>query len=79
MAKSKADERTFTGVVDMERTCYGEYLFKEPGGDHMFASEWHSVFRGLARWFRKPYPPNWEPAKQHARVTIEILPEEETK
>ncbi len=79
MAKTKAkpEQRTFTGVVYLERTVFDDYkLSCAPNRTLWSAARMHEVFRGIARWFRRPRGEQWS-TKRRVELTIRILDEEE--
>ena len=93
MAKSKADERTFTAELYLDRTRVDgqdRYQLIDVGLPVERASMMHRTFRGIAKCFRRPrrerFSANpvlggrapWR-TRRRVRVTFEVLPEEETK
>ncbi len=75
MAKKKKGERTFTTELELRRTSYGDYCLVARYPLYHFC--WQSFqrrFPGLSRWF-----PKGQTTRRRVRVTIEVLPKEETK
>ena len=76
MAKKKpSPQRTFTAVLYLERSHDDRYQFVVDVDYYELletASEMHKLFRGIARWFRKPTLDQWL-TRQRVELTIKIL------
>ena len=63
MAKKKPNaERTFTADLYLERSHDDRYQFVADVDEYDLietASVMHKLFRGIARWFRKPTVDQW--------------------
>lgn len=79
--KPKPDERTFTAELYLERNHNDRYTFVVDVGEYNLLqtdSVMHKLFRGIARWFRRPTLNQWV-TRQRIRMTIEVLPDENPK
>lgn len=78
MAKTKADERTFTKILYMARNSAGSYELRTKWRMLNWFCHYsmHRHFPGIWRLFPKPRGERRLGDKRRVRVTIEVLPNE---